>query len=391
SDLELARMLLPNDHLATPPPRSQLLKFAAVLALFAGEPLTSSELIARMGADLEWTDKLGEDLLELDDQFSGFEQTSPAFRLRPGASAYWDRVLAATLAVASHVFAPAGGHPLRVKGGGSERWVTADDLDFMVLVLIRALTRKAWSDGVLPIGFIKDTNAFELVNAVVPILGYAGLVTSEGRFPNFNSDKMLLQTNSVVNAATIPTPWYTPEIDASFRTMAPRDDPSLAAGKARVNGAFENVIYPERVYLKSYVQLWSSESTPSVRSHVFTYDRPVYPGYDHWDEVTLLNKDGPADVRIHPVLHFRRGSDLTNMVMAMLTEMGKEVIPEALGHNYPLFLADKKAKSVLEETRQAYLSAVAIEMAKSDLDQQVLFSRRFRDYRSQIEGRRRGG
>jgi len=150
------------------------------------------------------------------------------------------------------------------------------------------------------------------------------------------------------------------------------------------------VIYPERVYLKTYFQLWSSESNPSVRSHVFTYDRPAYPAFDHWDEITLFNRDGPADVRIHPVLHFTRGSDLTNMVMAMLAEMGKEVIPEALGHNYPLFLADKKAKSVLEETRQAYLGAVAIEMAKSDLDQQVLFSRRFRDYRSQIEGKRRG-
>ncbi len=80
---------------------------------------------------------------------------------------------------------------------------------------------------------------------------------------------------------------------------------------------------------------------------------------------------------------------MTNMVMAMLAEMGKEVIPEALGHNYPLFLADKKAKSVLDGTRQAYLGAVAIEMAKSDLDQQVLFSRRFRDYRSLIEGKRR--
>ncbi len=389
-DLELARMLLPNDQLATPTPRSQLLKFAAVSALFGGEALTPGELIARLGADPKWTERLHEDLLELDGQFGGFEQTSPAFKLRPGASHYWDRVLAATLAVASHVFAPEGGHPLRVKNGGSERWVTADDLDFMVLVLIRALVREAWSDRVLPIGFIKDTNAFELVKAVVPILFTAGLIESE-MFPNFNSDKMLLQTNSVVNAATIPTPWYTPEIDASFRTMAPKDDPSLAAGEARVNGAFENVIYQERVYLKSYVQLWSSESTPSVRSHVFTYDRPVYPGYDHWDEVTLFNKDGPADVRIHPVLHFRRGSDLTNMVMAMLTKMAQEVIPEALGHNYPLFLADKKAKSILEETRQAYLGAVAVEMAKSDLDQQVLFSRRFRDYRSQIEGRRRGG
>jgi hypothetical protein len=389
-DLELARMLLPNPELVTPAPRSQLLKFAAVLELFGGESLTARDLVERLGADPKWAGRLNDDLVELERQFGGFEQISPAFKLKPGASAYWDRVLDATLAVARHVFAPNGGHPLLVKKGGSERWVTADDLDFMVLVLIRALTRKAWVEGILPIGFTKDTNAFEFVNTVVPILGRAGLIDSVRKFPNFNSDKMLLQTNSVVNAADIPTPWYTPEIDASFRTMAPVDDPELAAGSARVNGAFENVIYQERVYLKSYIQLWSSDSSPSVRSHVFTYDRPVYPGHDHWDEVALFNKDGPADVKILPVLHFQRGSSLTNMVMAMLTEMGKEVIPEALGHNYPLFLADKKAKSILEETRQAYLGAVAIEMAKSDLDQQVLFSRRFRDYRSQIEGRRRG-
>jgi len=200
---------------------------------------------------------------------------------------------------------------------------------------------------------------------------------------------MLFQTNSVVNAMDIPTPWHTAEIDASFRTMAPQADSSLRKGEARVNGAFENVIYPERVYVKTYIQLWSSESTPSVRSHVFTYDRPVFPGYDHWDELVLYNKDGPSDTKIRPILHFIRGSSITDMTMAMLHEMGKEVIPEALGHNYPLFLADKKAKSILEETRQAYLGAVAIEMAKSDLDQQVLFSRRFRDYRSQIEGKRR--
>jgi hypothetical protein len=259
-----------------------------------------------------------------------------------------------------------------------------------VLVFIRALTRKAWADRVLPIGFIKDTNAFEFVNAAIPILVHSGLLNATRKFPNFNSDKMLLQTNSVVNAADIPTPWHTPEIDAAFRTMAPQPDSTLPKGSARVNGAFENVIYPERVYLKTYIQLWSSATTPSVRSHVFTYDRPVYHGYDHWDELILYNRDGPTDVKIMPILHFQRGSALTDMVMALLAEMGKEVIPEALGHNYPLFLADKKAKSILEETRQAYLGAVAIEMAKSDLDQQVLFSRRFRDYRSQIESKRRG-
>jgi hypothetical protein len=389
-DLELARMLLPSKELATPTSRSQLLKFAAVLELFGGEALTVEQLIGRIGADPKWADRLRDDLVELDERFGAFEQTSPSFKLKEGTDSYWERVLDAALTVAGHIFNPEKGHPLRVQKGESGAWITADDLDFLVLVFIRALTRKAWADRVLPIGFIKDTNAFEFINAAVPILVHSGLMEVPRKFPNFNSDKMLLQTNSVVNAADVPTPWHTPEIDAAFRTMAPQPDGTLPKGSARVNGAFENVIYPERVYLKTYIQLWSSASTPSVRSHVFTYDRPVYPGYDHWDELVLYNRDGPADVKIMPVLHFQRGSALTEMVMALLAEMGKEVIPEALGHNYPLFLADKKAKSILEETRQAYLGAVAIEMAKSDLDQQVLFSRRFRDYRSQIESKRRG-
>ena len=389
-DLELTRMLQASKELATPTPRSQLLKFAAVLALFEGGSLTAEELVTRLGADPKWAGRLADDLEDFDARFSAFEHTTPAFKLKAGTERYWGRVLQATLSVARHIFAPEKGHPLRVLKKDSEVWVTADDLDYMVLVLIRALTKKAWSDRILPIGFIKDTNAFEFINSVVPLLSYSGLTRAPRTLPNFNSDKMLLQTNSVVNGSDIPTPWHTPEIDAAFRTMAPQPDIDLQLGEARVNGAFENVIYPERTYLKTYMQLWSSASTPSVRSHVFTFDRPVYAGYDHWDEITLYNRDGPADVKILPVLHFLRGSSLTNMAMAMLTEMGKEVIPEALGHNYPLFLADKKAKSILEETRRAYLGAVALEMAKSDLDQQVLFSRRFRDYRSQIEGKRKG-
>jgi hypothetical protein len=389
-DLELARMLLHNQDLAIPAPRSQLLKFASIHELFGGESLTSVDLITRIGADPKWVDRLQDDLVKLDEKFGAFEQTFPAFKIKEGASGYWERVLHAALTVAERIFNPRSGHPLRVPKAGGEVWVTADDLDFLVLIFIRALTRRAWADRLLPIGFIKDTNAFEFLNAAVPILVNTGLMPPlERKFPNFNSDKMLFQTNSVVNAAEIPTPWHTPDIDASFRTMAPQPDDSLGRGKARVNGAYENVITPERNYLKTYIQLWSSESTPSVRSHVFTFDRPVYHGYDHWDEVVLFNRDGPADSEIRPVLHYLRGSHLTNMVMAVLYEMGKEVIPEALGHNYPLFLADKKAKSILEETRQAYLGAVAIEMAKSDLDQQVLFSRKFRDYRSQIEGKRR--
>ncbi|MDA4120945.1 MAG: hypothetical protein OK404_00885 [Thaumarchaeota archaeon] len=388
-DLELTRMLLPNELLSIPTPRSQLLKFASVMCLFQGDELTAEELIEVTGGEGGRTEKLKGDLMKLDEQFGIFDRSATGFKLRPGIGRFWERVLATALTVADHIFRPQGGHPLRISKGGKDVWVTADDLDFMVLIFIEALTRKAWTDKILPIGFIKDTNAFELVKAAVPLMENAGLTGRGHTFPNFNSDKMLLQTNSVVNGAGVPTPWHSIEMDAAFRTMAPVPDSTLDKGAAKVNGAYGNVIYPERVFVKTYIQLWSSTTAPAIRSHVFTFDRPVYSGYDHWDELQLRNKDGTVEELIKPVLHFKRGSEITNMTMAMLTEMGKEVVPEALGHNYPLFLADKKAKAVLEQTKQAYLGAVALEMAKTDLDQQVLFSRRFRDYRTFIEGTRK--
>ncbi len=305
-------------------------------------------------------------------------------------SDYWDRVLSAALATADHIFNPSGGHPLRFKKGDKELWITADDLDFLVLVFIYALTRKAWKDNIIPIGLIKDTEAAELVKTLLPLLQDSAKLKLPHGLPNFNTDKMLLQTNSVVNSSDVPTPWHTVEMDAAFRTMVPVRDPSLPKGEARVKGAYRNVILPERTYLKTYIQLWSSEKNPAVRSHVFSFDRPIYAGYDHWDEMLLHNEDNRVDEKIRPALHFDRGSEITNLVMAILKSMSSEVIPEALGHNYPLFLADKKAKYVLEQNREAYLGAVAIEMAKSGLDQQVLFSRKFRDYRSKVEARRKG-
>jgi hypothetical protein len=70
--------------------------------------------------------------------------------------------------------------------------------------------------------------------------------------------------------------------------------------------------------------------------------------------------------------------------------MSSEVIPECLGHNYPLFLADKKAKSVLEGAKAAYISTVTFEMASSgELDQQILFESKFREFRAQVETSRR--
>jgi len=396
-DLELARLLVANPELKIPSPRSQLLKFAAMLSLFGGAELTLSQMLDRIGSDRSHLPVLREDLRELDAAHHVFEKGEDGedrkFRLSPGVKDYRERVVRAAFAVADHVFNPKSEHPLRIKAGPNhaERWITADDLDYLVLIFVLELTRKAWSEGVLPIGLTKDSAAAELVKTVVPLLRDSDLGEFAHALPNFNSDKMLLQTNSVVNAASVPTPWHTVDIDAAFRTMVPVADDSLPRGEARARGAYRNVIYPERVFVKTYIQLWSSRNDPAVRSHVFTFDRPAYAGFDHWGDLVVHNRDNEIDERITPILNLREESAMTNLAMSILFEMSGEVVPEALGHNYPLFLADKKAKFVLKQSRNAYLGAVEVEMAKSELDQQVLFSQRFRDYRSQVEAKRKGG
>ena len=394
-DLELARLLVDNPGLKIPSPRSQLLKFAAILSLFDGAEATLPQILEKVDSDGSHLPVLREDLKELDSLYHIFEEgaNDGKFRLKAGVRDYWKRVASAALAVADHVFNPRSEHPLRIKAGtdSAERWVTSSDLDYLVLIFVLELTRRAWSEGALPIGLTKDSAAAELVNTVVPLLRNAELEEFAHALPNFNSDKMLLQTNSVVNATSVPTPWHTVDIDAAFRTMVPVADHGLPRGEARARGAYRNVIYPERVFVKTYIQLWSSRNDPAVRSHIFTIDRPAYAGFDHWGDLVVHNRDNEIDERISPILNLREESAMTNLAMSILFEMSGEVVPEALGHNYPLFLADKKAKFVLQQSRKAYIGAVDVEMAKSDLDQQVLFSQRFRDYRSQVESKRKGG
>jgi hypothetical protein len=260
----------------------------------------------------------------------------------------------------------------------------------------------AWEKKVLLIGLIKDSTAAELTKTVIPVLQNANKIRKLGndlgdgivQFPKFNSDKQLLQTSSIVNSQSIKTPWRTFEFDACFRTMdpvsdAPHNNSKLKINEARVTGAFKNVISAEKMFVKSYLQLWQSETDPTIRSHVFSYDRPCYPGLDIPDELLLYHLDGNIDEEIQPMMHFDNDSDLSHLVMDILCSMSSDVIPECLGHNYPLFLADKKAKYVLHQMKKTYLSAVSFELAGSEFDQQVLYEEKFRDFRSQIENARR--
>ena len=424
-DLELTRMLHANEELKIPAARSHLIKYAAINKLLQRqkqEPGEDSMLVSRsqsiiderisykdlltvIGGDRSRLDKLQKDISKLNKRYS-FLNDDQACILKPHLSGYWERVFSAAMEVCDHIFnTPANKHPLILddpENIGNTRWVTVSDIDYLILVMIYALLHAAWEKNILVIGIIKDISSAEMMKTVIPILQSTGMAALKGKFPSLNSDKSFLQTASIVNANSMAAPWRSFEFDACFRTVVPpsihtldevypsqaRED-NKAEHEANVTGAFKNLISRERMFVKSYIQLWSSKNDPSVRSHVFSYDRPCYPKFDLKKELTLFHRDGKVLERIEPILHFKQDSDLSHLVMDILCSMSSEVVPECLGHNYPLFLADKKAKSILEETRRAYLSAVGFEMANSEFNQQILYDTRFREYRSQIESMRR--
>ena len=153
----------------------------------------------------------------------------------------------------------------------------------------------------------------------------------KSKFPSLNSDKSFLQTASIVNAESMAAPWRTFEFDACFRTVVPPRIHTLdeiypsqnrnekrTEHEANVTGAFKNLISGERMFVKSYIQLWSSKSDPSVRSHVFSYDRPCYPKFDLKKELVLIHIDSKVLERIEPILHFKQDSDLPHLVMDIL-------------------------------------------------------------------------
>ncbi len=238
-----------------------------------------------------------------------------------------------------------------------------------------------------------------MIKSIIPILEQSGKIHFEEKQPDLSNDRTLLQVYSVINANSVRTPWKSFEFDACFRTIAPTqskisqdDKSSKEIEKINVAGAFKNLISAERMFVKSYIQLWNSEEDPHFRSFVFSYDRPCYPGYDKTGELVLHHLDNKVEEEIRPILHFDRESEIAHLVMAILKSMAGESIPGCIGHNYPLFLADKKAKAILHEARSVVISAVSYEMARASMDQEILFGPSFRQFRSTIENaRRRGG
>ena len=224
-DLELARILNPNIELGIPAPRSQFNKYA-INTLISTESDGKTQniqdyqtLLQKVGAESGRLGKLVNDMTLFNQQYSFFENGpgNDVLKIKSQVSRYWERVFAATMKIAEHIFEPPKGkHPLNYEGSYAletvnedvtttkvRKWITSIDLEYMTLIMIYGLIRLAWEKNILIIGLIKDTSASELIKTVVPLLRNAKKMSLGSDLPKFNSDKQLLQTYSVVWKITV--------------------------------------------------------------------------------------------------------------------------------------------------------------------------------------------
>jgi hypothetical protein len=178
------------------------------------------------------------------------------------------------------------------------------------------------------------------------------------------------------------------EYDSAFRTMQP------TGVKGSVSGAIRNKISLEKAFLKAYVQLSQAKSDPMLRSNVLLIDRLVYPEFDCKPESTVPFLNALSDGAKEPVdvLLFRDSSlpnSLQNLTLTMLIAMAPINIPEAFGHNKPLFIADKIAKWNYSQFKSVVDTTAAWILNNHKLRKFIFYMSTFRERRSQIEQNRR--
>jgi hypothetical protein len=398
NDLTIARQCVCNEALGLPPPRGDYLSHAIIELIRRKGPLAEKQVLAELGVSDESRAKKVARLLKrsVDEHVLALKDGS--YSLNPRYGTVLERVKKLVVTLGDRFFFAETSRAntsslMKVLKDGREQWLTTVDLAFLTLFTLHMIMQECWKRRVLLIGITKDTAARDFKRQLIPIMHNEGLLktsVSEVDFEKLpNTDRMILQSTSILNPEEIRPPWSLIEYDSAFRTMVP----DRQNRKGFVSGAIKNRVGLEKVFVKTYVQLSQAKSDPILRSNVLLIDRLVYPEYDCKPEsvTEFWNEYGGAREPVEVVLYKNKDvpNRLQNMIMTMLTAMAPSSIPEAFGHNKPLFVADKIAKWNYGQFRLIVDTTADWILNNHKLRKFIFYMSTFRERRASVEAARR--
>jgi hypothetical protein len=282
---------------------------------------------------------------------------------------------------------------MKILKDGKEQWLTTVDIAFLTLFTLQLLIEECWQKRILLIGMTKDTAARDFKRQLIPIMHNEQMLQKPIPSMEFerlpNTDRMILQSASLLKPEEMKPPWSLIEYDSAFRTVVP----DRQNRRGYVSGAIKNRIGLEKTFLKTYVQLSQAKTDVMLRSNVLLIDRLAYPEYDcnPGNVVQFMNEFGGAEEPVEILLYKDKNAPnkLQNMVMSILVAMAPTSIPEAFGHNKPLFIADKIAKWNYAQFKSVVDTTAIWILNNHKLRRFIFYMSTFRERRASIEAARR--
>lgn len=357
-DLYWGRYIIFNEKLLTPPPRADYLSYV-ILNVFRikDEELSLADLKRLLRIPDSYSVLLKQVLKKLV-KYGYLARCEEKYYLIPDFKRTWDKLKALVNSVAQKLFeepVEEGFTPnkLKIIVKGKEKWLTTLDLKFLTLFTLYMLIEKAWSEDILVLGLVKDTAAKDFLNHFIPIMYNIGIIKADEKWvkawenirANF-TDRMFLQIVSAEFPEVFRVPWSTIAYDTCFKTL--RYDRERKGNY--VKGVFRDKIAPERLFIKTYVQLGQLGKSPSIRSNVLALDRPIYDvEVEEQDNVIRLkhkisycNED--IDENVDAIIHLKTPGFINKKILALLFLLANPSVPESFGYPEPLVRADSIAK-----------------------------------------------
>ena len=396
--LAYGRYCIRNRSLGLPPARADYLRYAIIYLLEERESLSLSEMCKILGIKGKRRVRRVERYVEASLKEGYFKKKDSKYSIAPKYVDTWKRLKKLVRTLGDMFFFEEKGEEMsanrmKIRKDGKEHWLTTLDMAFLTLFCLYMIIEECWKRKILLIGLTKDTAARDFKRQLIPILQNEGMLRSSLTTEEFNelpnTDRMILQSVSLFNTEKVKVPWSLVEYDSCFKTMVA----DKKGRKGYVFGARRNRISLEKTFLKTYVQLSQAAKDPRLRSNVLLTDRLVHPEFDlsSGSVVKLWNEFGATKEPVEALLFKDKKvqNRLQNLVMVTLQSMTSSSIPEAFGHNRPLFIADKVAKwhysafsRIAESTREWILN-------NHKLRKFIFYMSTFRERRARIEAARR--
>ena len=398
NDFTIARQCVCNQTLGLPPPRGDYLSYAVIQLIKQKGALTEKQILAELALTDEKRTKRAERYLKRLINEDILTERRETYTLNPKYTTTSERIRKLVVDLGNRFFFTKTSQaetstPMKILRDGKEHWLTTIDIAFLTLFTLHLLMEECWKKHILLIGITKDTAARDFKRQLIPIMHNEGLLKTAISNVEFeklpNTDRMILQSASLSSAEKIKPPWTLIEYDSAFRTMIP----DRQQRENYVSGAIKNRISLEKTFLKTYTQLSQAKSDPKLRSNVLLIDRLAYPEYDCKPEniVEFCQEFGGAKEPVQAILYKDKNATnkLQTLTMTILTAMAPASIPEAFGHNKPLFIADKIAKWNYGQFKCVVDTTATWIVNNHKLRQFIFYMSTFRERRAAIEATRR--